>query len=299
MTRTLTNMVLGLVLTSPASLFAADPVQLTTTGGVRPTASRDGNWVAYQSGIDILKIPSTGGAPTPLVSGGVEPNWERPGDLIVFRGGGVRTVDANTLDVQTVYSGSGIDDDPSWSPLGNEIAMQSSSISIAIISYPGGILSNIACSDPVDFSCEGEGPTWSPDGSALAFEDGLDLMRVPRAGGNAELVVHWEADLSWPAWSPDGKWIALTMGNPDAVDSLTREQDHLWMVDARGSSFGLMQLTSGQVKDHNPAWSPDGSAIYFDSDRSGVSEIWKLMLDPLPVKATTWGGVKSMYRKKE
>jgi Tol biopolymer transport system component len=283
----------------PSFARTADPTQVTTTGGVRPTASRDGNWIAYQSGINIMKIPSAGGSPTTLFTGGTEPNWERPGDLIVFRGGGIRTVDATTLAVATVYSGSGYDDDPSWSPLGDEIALQGSSISIAIISYPGAVFSIIPCSDPDLSGCEGEGPTWAPDGSALAFEDGLDLLKVARAGGTAELLLHWEADLTEPAWSPNGDWIAVSMGNPNAIDSLTAEQNHLWLVDARGSAFGLVQLTSGQVQDKNPAWSPDGNTIYFDSDRSGVSEIWKLVLEPLPVKPVTWGQVKQMYRKRE
>ena len=282
-----------------SAAFSATPVQLTTTGGSKPTASRDGIWVAYQAGAILMKIPSTGGSPSTLFFGGVEPNWERPGELIVFRGGGIRTVNANTLDVQLVYSGIGIDDDPAWSPLGNEIAVQSSVASIAILSYPGGVLSTIPCSDPDLSVCEGEGPTWSPDGSQLAFEDGDDLLKVNRAGGTAENLLHWDAHLGQAAWSPNGDWIAVALGNPDAVDSLTASQRHIWMVDARGASFGLVQLTSGQVTDFNPAWSPDGHVIYFESTRSGSSQIWKLALDPLPVKPVTWGSVKSMYRKKE
>jgi Tol biopolymer transport system component len=42
---------------------------------------------------------------------------------------------------------------------------------------------------------------------------------------------------------------------------------------------GETQLTSNSAQDRNPAWSPDGGKILFDSDRSGTRAIWVMNAD--------------------
>lgn len=60
---------------------------------------------------------------------------------------------------------------------------------------------------------------------------------------------------------------------------------------------GKVQVTSGAAVDSDPAWSPDGATIYFDSNRSGGSEIWKVAFDSaVPVTRRTWGSLKVLYR---
>jgi TolB protein len=109
----------------------------------------------------------------------------------------------------------------------------------------------------------------------------------------AELVYHCPTDLSHPAWSPDGRWIAVAV----VEYSTPTENRHLWVVDSRDVSYGLSQLTVGDVEDDDPAWSPDGQTIYFESDRSGKSEIWKIDFQtPSAVERTTWGRIKSRFR---
>jgi Tol biopolymer transport system component len=266
------------------------PVLVTPGGGSHPTLSRDGQWLAFENG-GIWIQPTAGGAPERVVAGGSEPDWGRPGTLIAVRGGGgLHTVDAVTHEIQLLHTG-GFDDDPAWSPLGDEIALQSSGTSIVFVSYPGGVLTALPCQDPDGSGCEGEGPTWSPDGSQLAFEDGLDLLTVPRSGGLATLVHHWSGDVTQPAWSPDGQWLAFVQGEVGTGYS------HLWITDARGSDRFLAQATGGVAHDARPSWSADGGTIYFTSDRGGPTQIWKVEVTTIVAeRRSNWGDVKSLFR---
>ncbi|HEY4217994.1 MAG TPA: gamma-glutamyltransferase, partial [Gemmatimonadaceae bacterium] len=63
-----------------------------------------------------------------------------------------------------------------------------------------------------------------------------------------------------PAYARDGR-LALSV------------QGDLWIVSTRGE---WTRLTSGPAWDREPAWTPDGGAIVFSSDRSGKFEIYKL-----------------------
>ena len=50
-------------------------------------------------------------------------------------------------------------------------------------------------------------------------------------------------------------------------------------LDSDGNGDGLIQLTSGSGHDVNPAWSPDGSKIVFESDRTGHAQIFRMNAD--------------------
>ena len=148
----------------------------------------------------------------------------------------------------------------------------------------------VSCEDPDGTNCSGEFPTWSPDGQWIAFEDGLEIMKVSREGGLAEVVVEELGDVADPAWSPDGKWIAFVLAGQYPVYSI-------WVTDARGPEFGLIQVTDDNEEDYTPTWSADSATIYFSSDRNGRREIWKVPFNAqLPTKPKSLGSLRSMYR---
>ncbi|HLX06306.1 MAG TPA: S9 family peptidase [Thermoanaerobaculia bacterium] len=76
--------------------------------------------------------------------------------------------------------------------------------------------------------------------------------------------------------SPRGDLVAFVLRTSDFVGN--RGKTDLWLVGADGG--GLRQLTLDGAGYGNPRWSPDGSALYFLSTRSGSSQIWRLA--PLP-----------------
>jgi dipeptidyl aminopeptidase/acylaminoacyl peptidase len=157
-------------------------------------------------------------------------------------------------------------------------------------------------------------PTWSPDGSRIAFAsdvDGVpDIWVMDIDGENLVNITNHDAKDHSPAWSPDGEWIAfssvrdslyweLYLMRPDGSDvqRLTWWEDAsdlspTWSPDGTRLAFAskrdgnweiytmdrdgsnLMRLTDHPDDDTNPAWSPDGSRIAFVSTRDGYAEIY-------------------------
>jgi TolB protein len=100
-------------------------------------------------------------------------------------------------------------------------------------------------------------PTWSPDGTKIAFESWRDGNReiyvMDADGANQTNLTNYAALDEAPSWSPDGTKIAF--------DSSRSGQYEIWVMDSDGSN--LMRLTTdyGNVE---PAWSPDGEKIVYE-----------------------------------
>ena len=112
-------------------------------------------------------------------------------------------------------------------------------------------------------------PTWSPDGSRLAyvsFEQKKPVVYVHDiVTGRRHIAANFKGSNSAPAWSPDGKKLAVV---------LTKDgNSQLYLVNADGS--GLTRLSSSSGIDTEPHFSPDGEFIYFTSDRGGSPQIYR------------------------
>jgi dipeptidyl aminopeptidase/acylaminoacyl peptidase len=85
--------------------------------------------------------------------------------------------------------------------------------------------------------------------------------------------------------SRDGKWLVYTVGTPDVEENRTRSA--LWLQPLPGGE--PRRLTSGEKRDSDPAFSPDGSRIAFLSNRDGGSQIYLLDLSGgEPAKASSF-----------
>ena len=81
--------------------------------------------------------------------------------------------------------------------------------------------------------------------------------------------------LSDPHVSPDGKWIVFVLRETDLEANKGRTD--LWLVGTDGTA--LRQLTTHSEGDSNPRWAPDGNSIFFLSNRSGSSQVWRILVD--------------------
>jgi len=113
-------------------------------------------------------------------------------------------------------------------------------------------------------------PSWSPDGSRLAyvsFDQKKPVVVVQNlAQGTTRVVAAFRGNNSAPAWSPDGRFLAVALSK----DGLTQ----IYRVAATGGQ--AERLTDSPGIDTQPAFSPDGQWIAFTSDRGGSPQIYKM-----------------------
>lgn len=116
-------------------------------------------------------------------------------------------------------------------------------------------------------------PAWSADGKWIAyvsFERRVSAVYVQEVSTGKRSMVSARAGINGaPSWSPDGKKLALTLsGNNGNLD--------IYLLDLATQS--LTRLTEDPGIDTEASFAPDGSAVYFTSDRSGSPQIYKLGL---------------------
>lgn len=93
--------------------------------------------------------------------------------------------------------------------------------------------------------------------------------------------------------SPDGQSIVYTVGTPDVDENRTRSV--LWLQSLAGGE--PRRLTSGEKRDSDPKFSPDGGRLAFLSNRDGGSQIYVLDLaGGEPAKASSFPADVNNFR---
>jgi Tol biopolymer transport system component len=258
---------------APAAAGAADAglhrfTRLTFASGMEssPSLSPDGEFVAYTA-----------------IDGGDR-------DIFLLRVGGQRSINLTE-------DSAAAEDHPAFSPDGKQIAFRSERAG-------GGIFVMGATGESTRRLTKfGDNPSWSPDGSEIVFategesdpharEKLSELWVVKAAGGEPHKI--FAGDAVMPSWSPDGNRIAYWR-----IAQGTRD---VWTIAADGSD--PQPVTAASSVDWNPVWARDGAHLYFESDRGGVMNPWRVAIDepsgrlrgePEPITLpTSWSGQLSL-----
>ena len=127
-------------------------------------------------------------------------------------------------------------------------------------------------------------PTWSPDGSRLAyvsFENKKPVIFVHSlATGRRVAVANFKGSNSAPAWSPDGNKLAVVLSKDGGSQIFT--------INADGS--GVRRLTTSAGINTEPYFSPEGQFIYFTSDQGGSPQIYRVSVNGGDTQRVTFDG---------
>ena len=127
-------------------------------------------------------------------------------------------------------------------------------------------------------------PSWSPDGSRLAFVAFTDKGSIVRvlelATGKPTTVASFKGVNTAPSWSPDGAKLAYSSsrnGSPDVYvyDFDTEKHERI------SKHFAI---------DTEPSWSPDGRDLLFTSNRTGKPQIYRYNLSGGAINRVTFEG---------
>jgi TolB protein len=222
-----------------------------------------------------------------------QPDWSRDGRWIVYATYYKNAIELHALDLQNgqskqLTSGGNVNVEPRFSPDGKRIAFVSTAYNgrfhIFAGDFSNGTLNNVQrltgetrSSLPRYYYSQFDteiSPTWSPDGSELAFisnrghiygSGGFWRMKA-QPGAEAHEIYYEET--TWkarPDWSPDGTRLVYS-------SYLGRQWNQLWVIPAAGGD--AFPLTYGEYDNTAPRWSPDGRHIAFISNRGGNTSFW-------------------------
>ena len=243
------------------------------------------------SGGDIVTI-NADSTQQATVGTGLDPAWSPDGKQIAVarwsEPQGIYVMNADGSDARLIHQINGAKS-PTWSPDGTKIAFtwlyRQRVPSFKGTPIPGFLgtdfwrtsIVDVNTGNKTDLPLDNDGfsfvPNWGPDGTVVykAFRG----IGESTEDGAPVLVTSDQVQTS-PAWSPDGKRIALMIRHHDHWDVAVMNRD--------GSGLTTLTATSPiegtkPVNNVAPAWSPDGGAIAFLSDRGGEWRVYVMNAD--------------------
>ncbi len=232
-----------------------------------PTWAPDGRRLAYHSPLDgdyeIYVIGADGMGETQVTYNeylDLRPAWSPDGAHIAFesdRDGDreIFVMNADGTGVRQLTDSDGEDMMPAWSPDGTRLVFISDrdeddgdrdrETEIYVMNSDGTNVTRLTHSDGSDVS-----PTWSPDGSFLAFSSDrvgdLEIYVMNSHGTNVTRLTYSDGWDVLPTWSPDGRYLAF---------SSNRDGDwEIYVMKPDGTR--VTQVTDNPASDVHPAWSP-------------------------------------------
>jgi Tol biopolymer transport system component len=238
----------------------------------------------YAEGGDIWVLDLSSRRERQVVANAFDPAWSPDGTRLAFDAAwaGPRRIwvtdsgGRNPRQVSTDSSDAVVHAAPGWSPDGEHLVFRSvrqTRSDIAALALATGATTWVTDDNVPDLE-----PAWSPSGRYIYFTSsrggGLNIWRIPVSadgapGGAAEQLTTGAGDDRELGLSPDGKRLAFS------VLGINSDVWRLPVNPMTGKPTGEPgPVTSTTRTDSRGAWSPDGKAIAFNSDRSGEMNIW-------------------------
>jgi serine/threonine-protein kinase len=141
---------------------------------------------------------------------------------------------------------------PIWDPTGRQIMFTSPRQS-AFDLYRQPVDAAVAAERIATSNFTKVATSWSPDGTAIAYQERGDIYILPLTpGSKAVPFVNSRAAESWAAFSPSGAWLAY------GSDESGREEVYVRRF-PDGRDRQQVSVDGGT----NPVWNPDGSELFY------------------------------------
>jgi Tol biopolymer transport system component len=172
------------------------------------------------------------------------------------------------------------DDNPSYSPNGNQIAFErafgpivhgSAAVGAIFTMDANGSHLNQLTEKKTPTSTEDHDPQWSPNGKTIAFvrlndtaepkhQSAIELMNAD--GSNVRRLTPFRLDAINPRWSPSGKQLLFDSYGDRYGESTPGKSANLFTMRIDGTHLTpLTHYAGGPKQAFAEAWSPDGAQI--------------------------------------
>ncbi|MDX6639706.1 MAG: hypothetical protein QOF12_717 [Solirubrobacteraceae bacterium] len=211
----------------------------------RSSASGSDIWVLDLDGRDLRQLTPTGAR-------AAAPTWSPAGDQVAYADGraGQRHIDAigaEGVGIRALTSGGSDQHAPAWSVRNRIAYVARTPRGDAIFSVGAGGGKSVRLTHA---RADDSDPSWSPDGTRIAFVRGGAIWVMAGNGRRAHRVVAVAAGpAAAPSWSPDGRRLAFSAGRAG----------HRRVYTVRAGGRGLAAIGSSNTDAHAPDWQPAGA----------------------------------------